>query len=255
MPDERLRLEEELRELGRDLDARVATSDLSGAVVGRIERGGHDRQRAQPRHHHRRRVAVVAVLVAAGAAATPPAVATIADWFRVGGEEIHREPPPRSRATVSSLPPGAPLPELGERSTLAEVRRRMAVVVPHVAGYGAPDEVWFAATPRPRVSLVYDAAGRERLLIQEFAADGSTAVRKYLTSGTRDRAVTVGPYTGVFLDGADHTVWYETADGGQVVEVGRLVGNALIFQRRELTIRLEGDLPRDRMVAIASSLR
>jgi hypothetical protein len=36
---------------------------------------------------------------------------------------------------------------------------------------------------------------------------------------------------------------------------GRLVGNALIFQRDGLTIRIEGGLPLARMVAIGASLR
>jgi hypothetical protein len=50
-------------------------------------------------------------------------------------------------------------------------------------------------------------------------------------------------------------LFYDTDSGAQVNESGRLVGNALIFQRGPLTIRLEGDLPQDRMVAIAESLR
>jgi hypothetical protein len=59
----------------------------------------------------------------------------------------------------------------------------------------------------------------------------------------------------VFISGGNHVLFYDTDSGAQVNESGRLVGNALIFQRGPLTIRLEGDLPQDRMVAIAESLR
>jgi hypothetical protein len=65
----------------------------------------------------------------------------------------------------------------------------------------------------------------------------------------------VGGTEGIFISGGDHYLFYEAASGAEVYEEGRLVGNALIFQRGPLTIRLEGDLPRDRMVAIAESLR
>ena len=43
--------------------------------------------------------------------------------------------------------------------------------------------------------------------------------------------------------------------GNQQLQNGRLVGRALIFPRGPLTIRIEGSLPLDRMLAIARSLR
>lgn len=59
----------------------------------------------------------------------------------------------------------------------------------------------------------------------------------------------------MFISGGTHVLFYDADSGAQVNESGRLVGNALIFQRGPLTIRLEGDLPQERMVAIAASLR
>jgi hypothetical protein len=80
-------------------------------------------------------------------------------------------------------------------------------------------------------------------------------LNKYLRSDSRAQAVTIGSDEGVFLSGGPHYLFYEDPTGNQVIAEGRLVGNALIFQRGPLTIRLEGDLPLDRMVAIAASLR
>ncbi len=64
----------------------------------------------------------------------------------------------------------------------------------------------------------------------------------------------MGRYEGVFIHGGSHFVAYDDATGGGVSEEGRLAGNALVFQREGLTIRVEGNLARDRMVAIGASL-
>jgi len=93
------------------------------------------------------------------------------------------------------------------------------------------------------------------LLVQEFAGDGQEVARKYLATDVRARPVVIGADEGVFLDGGDHYLFYTDPTGADVYEDGRLVGNALILTRGTLTIRLEGDLPLDRMVAIAESLR
>ena len=92
------------------------------------------------------------------------------------------------------------------------------------------------------------------LLIQEFTGDGSGFLHKYLTNGSHAEQVAVGPYDGVFITGGSHFLAYDAENGEGVTADGRLAGNALVFQREGLTIRIEGDLPRDRMVAIGASL-
>jgi uncharacterized protein (AIM24 family) len=93
------------------------------------------------------------------------------------------------------------------------------------------------------------------LLIQEFTGDGSGFLHKYLTNGSRAQQVAVGPYEGVFITGGSHFLAYDDATGAGATADGRLAGNALIFQRQGLTIRIEGDISRERMVAIGASLR
>jgi hypothetical protein len=277
MRDDHARLEAELRDLQQQLDAQLAEHDLSVAVLERVAPqrtrdlralGPPTRAAAPERTRWSRRprarvLALVAALLAVSVLAIPPARAAIVRALHIGAEELHREPPPPNRATVPPRSAGAPLPDLGRQATLPWVAQRMEVAVPSLPELATPDEVWFASTPGGRASFIYYASDalpaaantiNVGLLIQEFGGDGTTAVDKYLMSDTDVEPVTVGRVKGAFLTGTSHAVWYDTPDGGEYNEVGRLAGNALIFQRGALTIRLEGDLSRDQMVAIARSL-
>jgi hypothetical protein len=257
VPDRRYALlEADLRGLARELDAELGERDLSAMVTRRL---AAPTSPAQPPARPRRRrlaVALVAGAVIAATAAIPPARAAITDFLDVGAVRVHRTPPPGPVAPTADL-------QLGERTTLDAARARLPVVVPSATNLGSPDEVWVTAAGGGGMSLVYRArAGlppaehtRLGLLVQEFAGEHQGSVNKYLTTGSRAEAVTVGSAEGIFISGGDHYLFYEAANGADVYEEGRLVGNALIFQRGPLTIRLEGDLPRDRMVAIAESLR
>src|SRR2546421_1749218 len=135
MRDDDVRLENELRGLRSDLDARIGERDLSASVIERLTPVGPTavgpyvpRTRA-PRS--RLRVVVLVVIVAALAVvAIPPARAAVARLLRIGGEEIRRDKPPASRATVPTPTPGVPLPDLGKRTTLAASRRPIPVGLP-----------------------------------------------------------------------------------------------------------------------------
>jgi hypothetical protein len=253
-------LEADLRALGPALDAELAAAhgepDLVTTVTRRLAPPSSATElRARPRR--RRLVVVLAATVAVAAtAAIPSARAAVTDFLDIGAVRVLREPPPGPVVTTTDLQLGAP-------TTLDDARALITVVVPTVEGLEVPDEVWITSVGGGGVSLVYDA-GRELppaertgigLLVQEFAGNGRPDVRKYLSTGARAEEVTVGSERGVFISGGDHYLFYDSPAGADVYEAGRLVGNALIFQRGPLTIRLEGDLPRDRMVAIAESLR
>jgi hypothetical protein len=249
-------LEADLRALTRELDGELGDLDLAAAVTRELE------ARQEPVHRHvrprRRRfaVALVASIVIAATAAIPSARAAVTNFLDIGVVRVHRELPPGSVSPTADL-------QLGDRTTLADARAQIPVVVPTAGGFRTPDEVWLTGVGGGGVSLVYEArpglpAAEHTgvgLLVQEFAGDiGSGFVNKYLTSSSRARRVTIGSNEGVFISGGDHFLFYDAPNGAEVRETGRLVGNALIFQRGPLTIRFEGDLPRDRMVAIAESL-
>ncbi len=258
MPDQQPHalLEADLRALTRELDAELGDLDVSAAVTRELEA----RQALVQRHERPRRrrlaVALVASIVIAATAAIPSARAAVTNFLDIGVVRVHREPPPGPVSPTAAL-------QLGDRMTLADARAQIPVVVPTAAGLRAPDEVWFTGVGGGGVSLVYQARGglpaaehtAVGLLVQEFAGDiGGGFVDKYLASNTRARRVTIDSNEGVFISGGDHFLFYDAPNGAEVRESGRLVGNALIFQRGPLTIRLEGDLSRDRMVAIAESL-
>ena len=252
----RLLVESELRAFSHELDAALEPLDLSSAVTSRLE-ASSARIRPRERARRRRLVAVlVATLAVTATLAIPPARAAVTNFLEVGAVRVHEGPPP-GRATTGPL-------LLGELTALDAARARMPAVVPAARGFGSPDEVWFDGTAGGVTSLVY-RAGRGLpaakntdhigLLIQEFTGDGSGFLHKYLTNGSHAQQVAVGPYDGVFITGGSHFLAYDTTNGEGETADGRIVGNALVFQREGLTIRIEGNLPRDRMVAIGASLR
>jgi hypothetical protein len=253
----RLLVETELRAYAHELDAALGEVDLTSDVLRRVELSAA-RVRSRERLRRRRRlvVALVAAVAATAVLAIPSARAAVTNFFDIGAVRVHREPPPGPVTTTTDL-------QLGERTTLDDARALIPVVVPTVDGLEAPDEVWVTSVGGGGVSLVYNARPgfppaehtRLGLLVQEFVGSGQQDVRKYLSTGASAEEVTVGSQQGVFITGGDHYLFYEAATGADVYEAGRLVGNALIFQREGLTIRIEGDLSRDRMVAIAESLR
>jgi hypothetical protein len=254
----RLLVETELRAYAHELDAALGELDLSSTVMRRVELPAA-RMRSRERRQRRRRlvVALVAAVVATAVLAIPSARAAVTNFFDIGAVRVHEEPPPIAPATSGTL-------RLGEPTTLDGARALMPVVLPTVDGLEPPDEVWFDATGGGVTSLVYDAGpglpeARHTdgigLLIQEVSGDAGPFIDKYVTSGARAHRVAVGPYEGVFISGGDHALFYEDPTGTEARAEGRLVGNALIFQRGDMTVRIEGDLSRDRMVAIAESLR
>lgn len=256
MPDRRhALLEADLRALASELDAELGERDLSPMVTRRLAPPSPPLPRTRPRRR-RLAVALVAGIVVAATAAIPPARAAVIDFLDIGTVRVHHTPPPGPLSTTADL-------QLGERATLDAARARLPVVVPSARGLGSPDEVWLTAVGGGGISLVYRARPGlppaehtgVGLLVQEFAGNHQGSVNKYLSTGARAQAVSVGAAEGVFISGGNHFLFYEAANGAEVYEAGRLVGNALVFQLGSLTIRLEGDLPRDRMVAIAESLR
>ena len=262
---ERLRVD--LGQLGHDLDVRLGDRDLSAAVEHALR--GAPAPTATPFFASRRRqlaAAVAAVLVTV--LAVPPARAAVAGFLRIGAAEVappEAAPPPTTAAPATPIPTStfARFSMLGPVVSLDAARTTLPLVVPADATLGAPDEVRAEQANGPHASLLYraraglpaladgDGAG---LIVEEFVGNGRTMVRKYRASGTGAEPVEVAGEPGVYLDGL-HTVFYEDALGNDVTATARTAGRALIFQRGELTIRLEADLPRDELVRIAGSLR
>jgi hypothetical protein len=93
------------------------------------------------------------------------------------------------------------------------------------------------------------------LLITEFRGQPTPEFLKKVTRMGVVEAVTVGGEPGYWFSGEPHFFTYQDASGALREEQTRLAGNTLIWQRGDLTLRLEGEIPRDEAIRIAESMR
>ena len=213
------------------------TPDLVDGVLARLE---------EPVRPRRRRVVGwraalaygLAALVAAFAltmAASPDARSAVLEWLGLKSVKVERREP---RPTDSGLRLGSPV-------TLAEARARHPFLsLP--AALGEPDAVHVG---RMSVSLVYPGP----ILVQEFPARVEPFIQKTIGMGARLERLRVDGAPAYWITGA-HGFAYESDTGGGF-EDQRLAGNTLLVERPDgLLIRVEGELDRDRAVAIASSV-
>lgn len=238
MPD----LERDLVALGARL-AVPADDYLATRVRAAIDDGAPKRRR--------RLLIVVAFLVAIGVVSAPVA----ADWLRVGRIEVRQEPPPATVAPSRF--------ELGQRTTLSRVRAAVGfdVVVP--TALGAPDEVWLDRSGgadvvwlayRPRVDLPEaPTTGYGALVAQlDGAIDADILGSKLAGPGTRIERVEVGTGRALWIDGI-HQVALRGRGGDFVFDRLRLSDQVLLWERGDVTLRLESSLDRDASLRMARS--
>ena len=148
--------------------------------------------------------------------------------------------------------------ELGTAVTLAEAQAQapFGVLVP-TGEIGEPDEVFVdEAGEVYRVSLVYRSdTGPVDMLITEFHArtEQDVAVKEL---GPRSSAepVTVRGEPGFWISGEPHVLVYLDRGGRPLEDRMRLVGDVLVWQRDEVTLRLEGAASREAALRIAESM-
>lgn len=250
MPD----LERELRELGAAV-AFPPTPDLAAPVRRRLDAA----EPAPRRPFSFRRGLVLAfavLLVAVGAVmAVPQARTAIFEWLGLRGVTIERVPTtPTATRTLSA----ADELDLGEPVTLDEARRRVGypLVVPP-GELGRPDAVYVSeAVPGGQVAFVYLEGDDVRVLFSEFRAGlEEDFIAKMAGPETVVEAVTVGGEPGWWLAGEPHEFLYlDPETGDPRAETLRLATNTLLWQRGELTLRLEGDLSRREALRIAEGV-
>jgi hypothetical protein len=225
------------------------TPEFAPAVRARIDAGPTPRRGVLRR---RALVLVLAAIVAAlGAAfAVPDARSTILHWFGIGGIEVKR---------VEQLPPARPnpVPDLGERVSLADARQRAAfrVLVPSSSVYGSPDDVYVGHFQVDEVSLLYGRPDRVRLLLTEVR--GRVDVRfaqKLVGQGTRVRQLEIGGEPALWISGAPHFFYFVAPNGGVIQGTLRLARNTLLWQNGDIVLRLEGAATLAQALQLAGSL-
>ena len=251
-------LERALLRLGDEL-AFPEAPDVVESVLTRLA----GRPARRPPAGRRALVLAFAVLaVAVGAAMAVPAARTaILEFFGLRGATVQRV------ETLPDVPtsPSAAVFDLGEPLPLDDGRPRVKmpdVVLP--GALGPPDAAYVKQEPYgARLTLVYEPGdGIPRspysgvgLLVTEFQGDIDEALLQKLTDGgTRVERLRVGPDEAIWLEGGPHFVIFRGADGNPAEDEGRLAGNTLLVDRGDILVRIEGDIDRERAVAIARSL-
>ncbi len=218
---------------------------------------------ATARRRRRRRIAVLALALFLLVPATALAVSgdlrdRVLDVFGLRDVKI---------TAVQRLPEAGPEArqlQLGPRVSPARARRDLNLAVRPPSVLGAPDgifedrlrtgvEVTFLYQP----ATVAERIGvHERVLVSIVRGSiGKTILGKTVVGATKATTFEIDGGAALLLTGHTHLLVVIRARGRLDQVYTRLAGTTLLWQRPELLIRVEGNLPRARLVAIARSLR
>jgi hypothetical protein len=231
-------IEAALRSLGARLDV-PDPPDVTDAVLSRLDE--------RPARWPVRRLvaAAVAALVALATAmvVSPTVRAAVYDFLRIGGVEIHENDPAPVTPSQTVDPP---LP--GERDvSLAQAREAADFPLKLPADLGKPTTVRLIDGARV-VSMAFGA-----VRIDQF--DGGLAPMFTKFASAQDvHHVTVSGGPAIWVD-RPHPVLYTDRDGQLREEGARLAGSTLIWEKKGITYRVEGDLTEQQAIVIAESLR
>ena len=224
-------LERELRALAVTLDW-PAERDFVPTVRARLE------SRRRGPLPWRRIGAVAALVLVVGIAATmavPDARTAVLRFFGLKSVTIIR---------VEQLPPAPPPSEafFGEKVSLAEAERVAGIdlLLPDI---GQPDEVRVDRLAPNFVVLLY---GRPDIRLRLTELVGGY-VEKFATSGQPVERVEVNRGPGIWIEG-EHVVSGPTGPP-------RRTASALLWEQEGLTLRLEGELSKERALEIAGTVR
>jgi hypothetical protein len=234
-------LERELRSLDVEWPE---TPELAERVRARLEPTRPSRWKSL-----RRPLAIALVVAVAAVAATlalsPGARSALLELFHLKGVTVE---------LVDELPevPVRRTLDLGERVTLAEAQRRAGFRLLTSEELGPPDAVY---ERDGFVTFLYGAREEPRLLLSQFRGFvDELFVKKLGKRATGVRFVPVAGGSGVFMGGKPHFFWFLTADGRRVDDEPYLAGTTLLWERGDLTLRLEAELTQAKAIALAATV-
>ena len=104
--------------------------------------------------------------------------------------------------------------------------------------------------------FLWGTEARPQVLLSEFRGDlNRELIGKQAGPGTTIEPVSVqGGSSGFWVGGANHVVYYLDPDGQIREETIRLSRNALLWERNDLTLRLEGDFGKDAALELARTV-
>jgi hypothetical protein len=219
-------------------------------------------QRASVRRRRRRRIAVLVLalvlLVPATALAVSPDLRNrVLETFGLRGVKVER---------VESLPPPPVGPDanrlqLGSRVSLQQAQRALHLRVHPPTALGAPDgifsdqlhagvDVSFLYEPR---TVAARLGVRKRVLVSVLRGTfDEQFLGKMVAAATKVTRLRIAGGRALLISGGPpHMVVFFRRAGAFDQTHARLAGTVLLWQRGALIVRVEGALPRARLVAIA----
>jgi hypothetical protein len=252
-------LEAQLQQMAAQLSW-PSTPDLAASAGAELA----DHPVRQPRRLPKVLLAAAVVVAVLGASlATSRSVRrAVSELLGLPGVKISTGPPPSIPSTTR---PRTPL-DLGQPVSLADASRRVGftVRVPALSGFDQPDGVYVSTPPpegqaalmyRPRPDLPASPQTGVGLLVTEFKGTMEAGFfGKVSEPGTTIEAVAVHHQPAYWLSGAPHAFFYSSAKGDIFPDTLRLATNTLVWQSGSITLRLEGQIPKERALAIAESI-
>ena len=213
-------LERALVALGNELDV-PATPDVWHGIEQRLQR----RRWLRPAVF-----ALAAGVAALGIAlAVPPARSAILKFFHIGSVTVER---------VDTLPPAQQAPFA---TGLGPARAQPTLKVPA----GAHATAYYRGPGMAAATLRYRG---KQILYARLTGDQMAFAKKFAGAATHFEEVRLGEFA-LFLSGAPHVLMW---DSGNVQT--RLAGNTLIWLSNGVTYRLEGELDKSHMLALARKI-
>ena len=226
-------LDRALRDLAVHTD--LPDVDVADAVRIRLVADG-----PAPARRRWRLAAATAAVVAATLGILPGTREAIADFFGIGGVDVRYVPP---RSSVSTAPP-RPVEELEAAvpASLAEAAQHLGRAPLLPVALGPPDAVHLDG---PAVTLAYRLPSGPTVLIAQFrgGSEGPWVVKKLVPDVAGVDEVRIGDGYGLWIDGPHEVGFGESAT--------RLASSVLLWERGDLTLRLEGLASKDEAIAFA----
>jgi hypothetical protein len=210
----------------------------------------------------RRRVAVLALAVFLLAPATALAVSPdlrdrVLETFGLRGVTVDRV------THIPTVSPAARSLQLGDRISLTQARKALQVRFHSPKALGAPDAIFQEQLQAGvDVTLLYEprtVAGRlgvrRRVLVSILRGTlDKQLLGKTIGFATKSRQFSLDGGQAILLTGKPHIlVIFRRGNTIETTDT-RMAGNTLLWQRRALLVRVEGNLPEARLIAIARSI-
>jgi hypothetical protein len=187
----------------------------------------------------------VLVVALAAAFAVPQSRSSILRFFHIRGATVERVrtlPPAEVRPLATGLGPLVPIATAESRAGFHVLLPAEAKGLDHLyAGNG------YAAT-------ILHVHGKPVLLL-EFLGQDFGVVKKAAQPGTQIKPTIVNGRDAIWIAGAPHVVTYTDHYGRYGALVTRFSGNALLWTRGNLTLRLEGKLTMGDALSLARTVR